>query len=144
MDVASAIIARLKAEVPQLRQIDGAMELDDVLTNDVRVDTPAVFVVPLDDIPVADESFTGHVIQRITGTVAIVLCLDNYRDALGGESIGSLNQLRHAIRKALLGWVPDANTGEPVQAGPGRLMEFTGGRTWWSDEYQINYYWNEE
>lgn len=144
MDIATATIARLKTTVAQLRQVGGAMELDDVLTNDARIDCPAAFVVPLDDLPGGDEAFTGRVIQRVTGTVAIVLCLDNYRDELGEETLMDLNQLRVAVRKALLGWVPDAETGEPVTAGSGRLMEFTGGRTWWADEYQIVYYWSEE
>lgn len=146
MDLQAAIIARLQVLVPQLRQIEGAIELDAALSSDAhaRIDTPAAFVVPLSDMPSDDESFSGQTIQQVVGSVAIVFCLDSYRDELGQAAAADLNALRVAVRRALLGWVADPDTGEPVRAGKGQLLDFGGGRTWWADEYDITYYWSEE
>ena len=144
MDVIAATIARLLDQVSDLRQVGGAIELDAVINSDSRVDTPAAFVVPISDIPNRDESFAGRTIQRVEGTVAVIFCLDHYRDELGAEAVLDLNTLRAKVRKALLGWVPDEEAGEPVYAGKGRLLNFAEGRTWWSDEYLITYYWTQQ
>lgn len=143
MDLIAAIKVRLRDQVPALRQIDGAIELDDVINNEVRVDTPAAFLVPLSDVPTGDESFDGPSIQCVRRTVAVVLCLDNYRDELGTEVVHGLNILRLAVRQVLLGWMPDLRTRAPMRFGRGQMLNFLNGRTWWSDEYRVETYWSE-
>lgn len=143
MDEIDAIIARIKDQVPQLRQVEGAIELDAVI-NGTTIASPAAFVVPLADVPQKDEGFTGRSMQLVIGTFAVLFVIDNQRSASGAAVVADLKALRAGVRKALLGWVPDEQGGEPVWAGKGQLIDFINGRTWWADEFHLNHYWSEQ
>lgn len=135
------LIARIKART-ELRTVAGAMELAAALKAP-SVATPAAFVVPMSDQPRDDEAFTGCVLQRVTSTVSVVLVLDSKRDATGAAAGDALQQLRHKVRQALLGWTPDGAEA-PFTAGPGALIDFDNGRLWWGDQYQIQQLWSSD
>lgn len=144
MDVQYTITQRIRDQVPELRQVDGALELDAVLSGAVLPATPAAFVVLTTEQPAPDEGFSGGLIQRITSYWRVIFVIDNYADATGSAIAPQLQSLRVAVRRALLGWVPDAENGEPLQADTCELIDVINGRTFWGDGYLINHYWSQQ
>lgn len=135
------IVARLKSTLPALRSVGVAADLDAAFNGVVA--TPSAFVLPLaesgDDIDLL--SSTG---QRLHLNFGVVHGLSNRRDAAGGAAMDDLATHRAALKAALIGWVPNADTGEAVTFKSGRLLKMDGdGRLWWIDEFQlIDYYWS--
>lgn len=136
-----AVIGRLQA-LTSLRQVQGALELSAAIKAP-SVATPGAFVVPLSDLPRADEGFTGCVQQQVHSTLSIVLVLDNKRDGTGGAASSDLERYRSEVRTALLGWAPEGMDA-PFTAGPGQLIDLDNGRVWWGDEYRIEHYWSSK
>lgn len=134
-------IARLKTQLTALRSVGGAADLDAALTGVVA--TPAAFVMPVQDAAV-DLGMLGSTGQRIAQGFAVLHCVANRRDAQGSAALNDLQACRVALRTALVGWVPDASTGEAVVFTGGRLLRLDGdGRLWWADEFQlVTYYWS--
>ena len=133
MDVAP-FIARLKAQLTGFVVITGAGDLDVAIGG--TPNTPAAYVMPLAET--AEESkFIGVIDQRLTQEFAVVLVVSNLRDATGAAAIAELATRRAALRAALLGWVPDAATGEPVQFVTGAVLEFRDQRLWWRDVFRV-------
>ncbi|MEO8120461.1 MAG: hypothetical protein ABI606_14235, partial [Rhodoferax sp.] len=59
----------------------------------------------------------------------------------GAPGVLDLAALRRQVKSALIGWVPDTETGEPVLFLGGQLVQFEGdGRLWWSDEFHLKSY----
>ena len=139
MTLVQAVMSRLRAET-ELRQVQGALELAAAIKA-LSVATPGAFVVPLSDLPAQDEAFTGQTLQRVLSKYSVVLVVDNKRDSTGGAASDELEQLRQAVRTALLGWMPPGFEA-PLTAGPGNLIDLDNGRVWWGDEFQIEHYWS--
>lgn len=137
----SLILARLKAELSGLKSIGASADMDAAMDGVVAV--PAAFVLPLADSCRAMD-LTGSTNEQVTVSFGVLHVVSNRRDAQGGAALGDLNALRLNLRNALVGWVPDATTGEPVHRTGGRLLRLDGdGRLWWIDEFQlITYYWS--
>ena len=131
----SLIIARLKAELTGLKEIGGSADLDAAIAGAVTM--PAAFVVPLVERAVTS-GVLGNTEQTITGTFSVVHVLANRRDGRGAAAMDDLVPRRAALRVALVGWVPDADNGEPVVYTGGRLLRLDGdGQLWWSDEFEL-------
>ena len=59
----------------------------------------------------------------------------------GSSGVVDLVQSRQQVKAALVGFVPDEETGEPVTFLGGELVEFGGdGRMWWADEFHVKSY----
>lgn len=143
MGAQAALEARIRSQVPALRHVGSALDMDALLKGAQSIAVPAALVVHLADQPHADEGFTGLHMQRVASRYAVVFVLDNKRGALGNDAIPNLEQLRAAVRQALLGWSPEPEL-DPVQAGPGGLIDFVNGRVWWGDEFLFDHYWSEQ
>ena len=137
----SPIVARLKIQLPALRSVGASADLDAAIEGAVAL--PAAFVLPLAESAV-DIGLTGSTGQRIAQAFGVLHVVSNKRDAQGGASLDELATHRVALRAALVGWVPDAATGEPVLFTGGRLLRLDGdGRLWWIDEFALTtYYWS--
>jgi hypothetical protein len=134
----SAIVTRLRAQLVGLKSIGGAADLDAAI--DGAVALPACFVLPLAESAAALE-MVGVTSQRITQAFGVVHVVANRRDALGAAALTDLATLRTQLRTALVGWVADSATGEPVRTTGGRLLRMDGdGRLWWIDEFELNQY----
>lgn len=133
MDV-SPIIARLKAQLTGFVLIAGAGELDAAIETIPAV--PAAFVMPLSELADAPDLVGVHH-QRVTQEFAVVLVVSNLRDAAGAAAATELQTRRLAVRAALVGWVPDALTGETVAFTSGRVLRFADQRLWWTDEFRV-------
>ncbi|MDP3652421.1 MAG: hypothetical protein Q8R67_12135 [Rhodoferax sp.] len=133
------VIARLKATLTGLKSIGTSVDLDAAIDGVVAV--PAAFVLPLADSATPID-MAGSTDERETGAFGVVHVVSNRRDAQGAAALNDLKTLRLNLRAALVGWVPDAATGEPVHRTTGRLLRMDGnGRLWWIDEFQlITYY----
>lgn len=129
----SLIVARLKTELTALRSVGASADLDAAIEGAVAM--PAAFVLPLAESS-RDIGMTGATGQRIAQAFGVLHVLSNRRDAQGGAALDDLKVHRLALRQALVGWVPDEATGEPVTYTAGRLLRLDGdGRLWWIDEF---------
>lgn len=132
------VIARLKAQVTGMREIDGASSLDAAMRG--AVSCPSAYAIPLTDTG-RELAHTGPVDQLITVLFGVVIVLDTARTAQGLDVLIELDAKRRQVRQALVGWVPDEDTGESVTFAGGELVQFQGdGRLWWSDEFLLTTY----
>jgi hypothetical protein len=137
----SLIVARLKTQLGALRTVGASADLDAAIDGALAV--PAAFVLPLTETGI-DTSLVGRTGQRIAQAFGVLQVVSNRRDAQGGAALDDLKNHRLNLRAALVGWVPDVATGEPVLFTSGRLLRLDGdGRLWWIDEFQLmTYYWS--
>ena len=135
------ILARLKAQLSGLKSVGTSADLDTAIEGAVAL--PAAFLLPLAERATASD-LTGSTSQRITQAFAVLHVVSNRRDALGSAALSDLVPLRARLRAALVGWVPDAETGEPVHYSAGRLLQLDhDGRLWWLDEFElVTYFWS--
>lgn len=132
------VIARLKAQVTGMREIDGASSLDAAMRG--TVSCPSAYAIPLTETG-RELAHTGPVDQLITVLFGVLIVLDTARTAQGLDVLIELDAKRRQVRQALVGWVPDEDTGEPVTFAGGELVQFQGdGRLWWSDEFVLTTY----
>ena len=128
-------IGRLKAQVTGMREIDGASSLEAAMRGAVA--TPSLYLIPLTETG-RELDHTGPLDQQITVLFAVLFALDTARSAQGMDVLIELHTHRSQVRAALVGWVPDDETGEPVTFVGGELVQFQGdGRLWWSDEFLL-------
>lgn len=137
----SAIEARLKTQLTGLKSVGVVADL--IAASKGVAATPSAFVLPLAEsaVDMGMLSTTGEKISHLFG---VVLCTSNRRDAKGAAALDDLLPLRLNLRNALVGWVPDIATGEPVTFAGGHLLNLDGeGRLWWQDEFELTtYYWS--
>ena len=128
-------IGRLKAQVTGMREIDGASSLEAAMRGAVA--TPSLYLIPLTETG-RELAHTGPLDQQIAVLFAVLFALDTARSAQGMDVLMELHSHRSQVRAALVGWVPDNETGEPVTFVGGELVQFQGdGRLWWSDEFLL-------
>ena len=131
-------IGRLKAQVTGMREIDGASSLEAAMRGAVA--TPSLYLIPLTETG-RELDHTGPLDQQIAVLFAVLFALDTARSAQGMDVLVELHTHRNQVRAALVGWVPDDETGEPVTFVGGELVQFQGdGRLWWSDEFVLTTY----
>lgn len=130
------LIERVRAQVAGLRGVGGAADLDAAMRPGARITPPMAYVMPLGEQALARQA-SSVLRQTVRCQFGVVLVIQALRDAEGREALRALRVLRQALRDALVGWVPDVATGEPVIYLGGELVQFEGdGRLWWSDEFQ--------
>ncbi|MBU1352098.1 MAG: hypothetical protein KKB95_09420 [Gammaproteobacteria bacterium] len=131
-------LTRLKAQVTGMREIDGASSLDAAMRGAVA--TPSLYLIPLTETG-RELPHTGPVDQLITVLFGVLFVLDTARSGQGMDVLIELEAKRRQVRHALVGWVPEEETGEPVTFAGGELVQFQGdGRLWWSDEFLLTTY----
>lgn len=137
MDV-QPIVARLTEKLAglQLREIAAAGGLDDAMRGNKAA--PALYVIPLGERAINTDHI-GPVDWLERSLFGVVVVVDARDTAL------NLAQLRRRIKLALVGWVVDDTTGEPVLFQGGELVDFPGdGQLWWSDEFLMTSYFRSE
>jgi hypothetical protein len=126
------IVARLKDQVASLKLVGGAADLDAAAES--LKQKPAAFVLPNSER--ASENKTGTMVVRQKNTVrfAVVIAVQNLRDARGENAQADLLSLRTDIMTALHGWEPNADF-NPVEFSGGRLLQLADRVLWWQDEF---------
>lgn len=133
MQLAPAI-ARLKAEVPQLRIVGGAADLA-ALREAPPLQLPAAYVLALAESARPNSlSTVGALMLRRAVRFAVVLAAQNLRDPRGEAAQGALEALRAAVLGALLNWQP-TDDHDPVEFAAGRLLSLADQVLWWQDEF---------
>ena len=133
------IVERLRERLDalQLREVEQAAGLDAAMRGNVA--TPSVYVVPLSErgLELRHTGATDQLETRLFGVLQVTDTLER----TGAPDLATFAPLRAAIKRALVGWVPDAVTGEPVIFLGGELIQLEGdGRLWWSDEFVFTGY----
>jgi hypothetical protein len=130
------IIARLKATVPMLKLVGGAADFQAAVEANPPA-TPAVFVIPVEDMPGA--RFAADVtMQRVTATVGLVLVVRNLADKHGAAASTDMEVLRQAVKDQVFGWQAKPEL-DPFERGPGKHLAFRDGHVWWQDTLVTSY-----
>lgn len=143
MSLVSDIIARLEAIDPAtFRIVDGAAAFAAVKEKPRAL--PAAYVFVKEEASDSTARATGPVLQRVETDVAVLIIAGNVSDARGAAASADIDALKAAVRGALVGFVPDATNGEPVQHLSGQLVKFAGGTVWFEDVYATATYLEEQ
>lgn len=126
------IIDYLDVQVSALKNVSGAAALA-AASADLK-QTPAAFVVPMSDRPTPNRTGTMAVQQNNTTRFAVILAVQNLRDARGQKAQDDLRTLRNNILTTLHGWQP-ADAFDPIEYGGGRMLQLTNQVLWWQDEF---------
>ena len=139
MDV-QPIAERLRERLAdlRLREVAEASSLDEAMRGNKA--SPAVYVLPLSERG-SQLLHTGTVDQLELRVFGVLMVLDVSRRA--GQV--DLATLRRRVKQALIGWVPEEATGEPVTFQGGELVDLPGnGTQWWADDYLMTGYFRSE
>lgn len=143
MSLVSDVIARLQAIDPAVFAIvEGAIGF--AALKGVPAALPAAYVFVKEEASAPSERMTGPVLQRVETDLAVLIVAGNVSDAHGAAAAGDLEALKAAVRGALVGYVPDATHGEPLQHVSGQLVQFKGGTAWHEDLYSAVTYLEEQ
>jgi hypothetical protein len=135
----AAIIARLLAEVPALKLIEGVAGFQRATETNPAA-TPAAYVFTVDesgaelDIDVSDGQD-----QLVQVTIAIVLVVRNVADATGAAAEVDMDTLRKQVRAALLGWSSGPDY-ELLTRRQSALSAFRDGHMWWQETWMTAYF----
>ncbi len=127
------VIARLGDQVMALEAVGGAADLAAAAQNGPR-QLPAAFVMDLATAPAPNPDGTAGISQHTIFRFGIVLAVQNVRDSRGEAAQTDLRTMRIAVMEALHGWSP-AQDFDPIELGPGRLLEFRDLTIWWQDDF---------
>lgn len=112
MIAAADIIARLMQEGPELRSVQGAIELAALLAAGTPiVGKPFAHVVPMGLRGLPPEVGTGHFAQQIDVTFSVVLTIPIIADPKGEKALIAADPLVNSIITALSGWGPETAPG---------------------------------
>jgi len=129
-------IARLQAEAPILRLVEGAAELAALKALPPRM--PAAYVIPLAEAAQPNTRAGVHH-QRIEAAIGVVLFVKGERaDPKGGAQVVALEDVRDQVGAALLGWPPfEGASGLDFVAGD--LLGFGDQVVRWQDTYETHF-----
>ena len=136
MDV-TPFLERLRARTTGMREIEAAAGLEAAMASNLVA--PAAYVIPMSERGTELEH-TGAVDQWLSQVFAVLQVVQTQAPA-GTSGVVDLVQSRKQVKAALVGFVPDEDTGEPVTFLGGELVDFGGdGRMWWADEFHVKSY----
>lgn len=105
---------------------------------------PAAYVLTMEEVSGDNERDTGPVLQRIESDIGVIIVAENVSDAKAGAAAAEIEEVKAWTRRRLLGFVPDAATGEPVTHVAGKLVKVSGGCVWWGETFGLASFITEE
>jgi hypothetical protein len=130
------VAARLREQCPSLRVVGDAAQFAAVI--DQLPDTPAAYVIPLNERAGPNRFASGAVHQEVEAQFGVVFAVRNVTDGRGAAAAADLSGLRAEVSAALVGWMPAGCSDLVIFAG-GELVAFANGCLWWQDEYVTAY-----
>lgn len=132
----AAIIARLKAEVPDLHDVGVAADLAAILEGKLpNQSRTSAFVVAMNERGSTPGTAANAFTQELVETIAIILTIRSIDNRAGDKAVDEIEGLKSAIRTAIAGWAPDGamdvyalSRGSVLAFKPGYFayaMEFT-------------------
>ncbi len=131
----AAIVARLKAEAPSLRLVEGLAQLAALKENPPSNMQPAAFVVPVSETA-EDNRLANGIAQRNRVTFGVVLCLTKLTEVRGAVAGDALDAVRAEVRAALVGWTPEGASGPALFVGGETIELDRFGALWWMDRFR--------
>ena len=131
----SLVVARLKAEVPALREVSGAAEYAAVM--DLRsFQTPSAYVIFAGESG-GDAGPHGARVQPAVTRFGVVLAVRNYRPGAGDQLGDELRKFIGLTRTALIGWVPPVPGATALTWEEGQVMDYDNSTVLYVDSYQL-------
>lgn len=141
MSVVSEIREKLQAIDPAVfNYVAGAAEFS-ALTGE-PLSTPAAYVMTEGEASAENSRMTGSVIQRTESDFAVVIVTRNVSDGTGGAASDEIEDLKQAVRDALVGFEP--TDAEPVEHIEGNLLKAKNGSVWWRELFGTAYFTKEK
>lgn len=132
------LILRIRELVPEAKFVGEAADFQSAVESN-PIDTPAVFVVELEETAAPSQFSDVVVSQRVRAAVGIVLVVKNLSDAKGVAARGELRALRQLVKDQVFGWQAAAMY-DPFERGHSHLLAFRDGHVWWQDQYLTSFY----
>ena len=130
------VMDRLREQVPELREINGAADYRTVSKlSDFY--PPCAYVVLTSEQGDNSEK-RGR--QRALVTFGVVLAVRNYRDTKGEESMDALRPLLGKVRDALIGWLPSEQGAREIAWKAGDVIDYDHSTLLWGDVYQTQHF----
>lgn len=131
-------LTRLRDQVTGMRQVEGVSSLAAAMKGVSAV--PAIYLVPLAEKG-QELAHTGAVDQYIGVMFGVIYAMPAARTSMGLDAVLALEEKRRLVRQALVGWIPDSETGEPITFAGGELIDLPAtGHLWWADDFQLTTY----
>tara|TARA_R110002020_G_scaffold34066_34_gene103959 strand:- start:7484 stop:7918 length:435 start_codon:yes stop_codon:yes gene_type:complete len=129
MSLVNDVITRLNLIDPlPFALIEGAVEFASI--DSVPPALPAAYVFVKGDAAEENSRATGRVLQRCEIDLAVVIVTSNLSDSTGSAAAGDIEALKLAVRGALVGFVPEASRGDPLEYMAGQMLRFRSGTAW--------------
>ena len=131
-------IARLKATVPALKLVEGAVEYSALTAPPLDHLQPAAFVVPMTATGAPNNLASGGMRQQIREAFGVVIMLGNLGDAQGAAASIDLETVYRAVRAALQGWQP-SSAYDPCEFSRGGLLGQWERVLAWQESFTTSY-----
>ena len=132
-----AIIARLKARVPDLKdRVEPVLEMTKLMRDGRLPQNATALVIPLDAKGGKAETGTGTYRQAIAERVGVYLVLDA-SDRTGRRALGRLHPLLTEVIQSLVGWSPEPGPGV-MTFERRRLLSMHNGRAFYELTFTID------
>ena len=126
------IMNQLKAEVALLQgNVEPAKSLVALPDNEVDNDLPICFVYTKEETSEANEQVNG-VLQQAGKTFAVM-----YACQAASDESEPLEDLRDAVKAALMGWSPDPDNISPISYEKGNILDTSKRVVWWIDYFSL-------
>lgn len=126
------IINQLKAEVTLLHgNVEPAKSLVALPDNEVDNDLPICFVYTLEESS-SENEVIGGVSQQAGKTFAVMYACQS---ASGDDE--PLEDLRDAVKAALVGWSSDPDNISPISYERGKILDTSKRVVWWIDYFSL-------
>ena len=117
----SLVVARLKAEVPALREVGGAA--DYAAVQELRsFPAPSAYVIFADET--GSQGPRGPRVQPAVTRFGVALAVRNYRPGAGDQLGDEMRQVVGQVRSALIGWVPPVPGATAITWEAGSVMDY--------------------
>lgn len=134
------IQARLRSEIPKLRSVQGAADYAAVMA--LRdFPSPCAYVVLAKEQGAqrpAGNAVRGQVMpvsQSVEVAFGVVLVVRNYREQRGDQVADELKEFVGAVRRTLIGYVPDLPGARACQFMQGELLDYDAATALWVESY---------
>lgn len=131
------VIDQIKAFCPIFEgRVAGAADYARGVADQVWLDPPAAYVIPLDEDVTANEDSTG-LYQRVTERCGVIVMFDNRADRRGLPPAAQFHTIRAAVFAGLLNWNPQPDIAPRglVYAGGSLIPDFTRARLFYQFDF---------
>ncbi|MAZ84124.1 MAG: hypothetical protein CME90_11030 [Hoeflea sp.] len=143
MSLVTEMIARLQAIDPSpFALIEGAVEFASI--DKVPPAVPAAYVFIKNEAAEENSRATGKVLQRAEHDIAVVIITSNVSDATGAAAFDDIEALKVKVRGALVGFVPESSSGDPLEYVSGQILRFRSGTVWFETVFAAASYIEEQ